>query len=263
MTPETLSSAKVDLILHNGRFATLDPRKPTAQAVAMRDGKFVAVGDGRRGAQVCRRPHPDHRRRRAGDHPRPKRLAPAPDPRRAQLQPGTALGRRAQPGRRPADAPGAGRGAPRRRNGCASSAAGPSSSSPSGGMPTLDEINAAAPGHAGVRAAPLRPRPAERSGTAGLRLHQGHARSARRRNPARRRRQSHRAADRPAQRHDPVRHAGQGTETAAARTRSTRPASSCANSTGWASPAPSTPAAASRTTPTTTGSSRTCTDAAR
>ena len=38
------SSAKADLILHNGRVATLDPRKPVVEAVAVRDGKFVAVG---------------------------------------------------------------------------------------------------------------------------------------------------------------------------------------------------------------------------
>jgi predicted amidohydrolase YtcJ len=37
-------SAKADLILHNGKVATLDARKPTAEAVAVREGKFVAVG---------------------------------------------------------------------------------------------------------------------------------------------------------------------------------------------------------------------------
>jgi predicted amidohydrolase YtcJ len=38
------SSARADLILHNGRVATLDARNPMAEAVAVRDGKFVAVG---------------------------------------------------------------------------------------------------------------------------------------------------------------------------------------------------------------------------
>ncbi|WP_243042978.1 amidohydrolase [Dyella sedimenti] len=34
-----------ELILHNGRFATLDRSRPEAQAVAIADGKFVAVGE--------------------------------------------------------------------------------------------------------------------------------------------------------------------------------------------------------------------------
>jgi predicted amidohydrolase YtcJ len=33
-----------DLVLHNGRFTTLDRANPTANAVAIKDGKFVAVG---------------------------------------------------------------------------------------------------------------------------------------------------------------------------------------------------------------------------
>src|SRR5262249_44006721 len=33
-----------DLILHNGRIATQDERRPFAQAAAVQDGKFVAVG---------------------------------------------------------------------------------------------------------------------------------------------------------------------------------------------------------------------------
>jgi predicted amidohydrolase YtcJ len=33
-----------NLILHNGRFTTLDKRKPTAEAVAIGDGVFTAVG---------------------------------------------------------------------------------------------------------------------------------------------------------------------------------------------------------------------------
>src|SRR5262249_33564991 len=38
------SSAKTDLILHNGRITTLDARNPVAEALAVVDGKFVAVG---------------------------------------------------------------------------------------------------------------------------------------------------------------------------------------------------------------------------
>src|SRR5215470_16751481 len=33
-----------DLILHRGRFTTLDRSNPAAEAVAIADGKFVAVG---------------------------------------------------------------------------------------------------------------------------------------------------------------------------------------------------------------------------
>jgi predicted amidohydrolase YtcJ len=37
--------APADLILTNGRIATLDKRRPAASAVAIKDGRFVAVGD--------------------------------------------------------------------------------------------------------------------------------------------------------------------------------------------------------------------------
>lgn len=37
--------AKADLILRNGRFTTLDPANPLASAVAIKDGKFLAVAD--------------------------------------------------------------------------------------------------------------------------------------------------------------------------------------------------------------------------
>ncbi|MDW3689291.1 amidohydrolase family protein, partial [Cupriavidus sp. CV2] len=37
-------SSTPDLILVNGKFATLDRANPQAEAVAIRDGKFVAVG---------------------------------------------------------------------------------------------------------------------------------------------------------------------------------------------------------------------------
>jgi predicted amidohydrolase YtcJ len=37
-------TSQADLILNNGRFTNLDPAKATAMAVAVRAGKFVAVG---------------------------------------------------------------------------------------------------------------------------------------------------------------------------------------------------------------------------
>ena len=41
------ASSSPDLILHGGRFVTLDRRNPVASAVAIRDGRFVQVGDDR------------------------------------------------------------------------------------------------------------------------------------------------------------------------------------------------------------------------
>ncbi len=38
------TTATPDLILHHGLFTTLDRSNPTASAVAVKDGKFVAVG---------------------------------------------------------------------------------------------------------------------------------------------------------------------------------------------------------------------------
>ncbi len=43
MTTEPYALA--DLILHHGRIHTVDPARPTASAVAIRDGRFLAVGD--------------------------------------------------------------------------------------------------------------------------------------------------------------------------------------------------------------------------
>jgi predicted amidohydrolase YtcJ len=42
-----MTSGTPDLILHNGRIATLDLANPTAGAVAIRDGRFIAVGEER------------------------------------------------------------------------------------------------------------------------------------------------------------------------------------------------------------------------
>ncbi|QHE93842.1 amidohydrolase family protein [Pandoraea fibrosis] len=44
MTATHASSAAPDVILHNGRFTTLDRTNPTASAVAIKDGRFVRVG---------------------------------------------------------------------------------------------------------------------------------------------------------------------------------------------------------------------------
>ncbi|WP_313465457.1 amidohydrolase, partial [Achromobacter sp.] len=43
-TPDTARRGAPDLILHQGRFTTLDPANPTADAVAIQDGRFTRVG---------------------------------------------------------------------------------------------------------------------------------------------------------------------------------------------------------------------------
>jgi len=45
MPEASRDTATIDLILHNGAIATLDPARPTARAVAIAGGRFVAVGD--------------------------------------------------------------------------------------------------------------------------------------------------------------------------------------------------------------------------
>ncbi|MCI0824101.1 MAG: amidohydrolase [Chloroflexi bacterium] len=39
------AAAQADLVIRNANIITIDPRQPRAQSVAVRDGKFVAVGD--------------------------------------------------------------------------------------------------------------------------------------------------------------------------------------------------------------------------
>ena len=39
-----LDSEKPELILYNGNFFTVDDRQPSAQAVAISDGRFLAIG---------------------------------------------------------------------------------------------------------------------------------------------------------------------------------------------------------------------------
>jgi predicted amidohydrolase YtcJ len=44
VSPQARSGDHADLILLNGRVKTLDPGKPNATAVAIKDGRFLAVG---------------------------------------------------------------------------------------------------------------------------------------------------------------------------------------------------------------------------
>lgn len=43
-TPTSARDGAPDLILHQGRFTTLDPARPTADAVAVKDGRYTRVG---------------------------------------------------------------------------------------------------------------------------------------------------------------------------------------------------------------------------
>ena len=149
------------------------------------------------------------------------------------IQPGAALGRRALPGRRLAHAQEPGR-----------THAQPPVVRVVGGwnefqfaekrMPTLEELNKAAPDtpvfvlHLYDRAL------LNRAALRAVGLHQGHAQPARRRDRPRQQRRTHRHADRPAQRDDSLRHSRPRDRSCRWSTRSTPPASSCANSTASA-----------------------------
>ncbi len=39
------AATQADLVIRNANIITIDPRQPRAQSLAVRDGKFVAVGD--------------------------------------------------------------------------------------------------------------------------------------------------------------------------------------------------------------------------
>ena len=39
-----MSDSTPEVIFHNGRFTTLNKAQPTATAVAVKDGRFIAVG---------------------------------------------------------------------------------------------------------------------------------------------------------------------------------------------------------------------------
>src|SRR4051812_23382640 len=47
-------NSSTELILYNGKITTLDRQKPEAEAVAVRDGRFVAVGTEREGMAAGR-----------------------------------------------------------------------------------------------------------------------------------------------------------------------------------------------------------------
>ena len=100
----TKPAPTADLILHHGLFTTLDRAHPTATAVAIRDGRFLAVGADKEVMALAgpktKVDRPQGPARPAG----PDRQPPPHHPRRAQLQHGAALGRRAQPRRRHAHA---------------------------------------------------------------------------------------------------------------------------------------------------------------
>ena len=153
-----------DLILHGGRITTLDIN--AGQRRGRRQGASPLSATTRTCSPLGDKTH-SRRSAKAKRHPGPERLAPAPDPRRAQLQPGAALGRRAVARRRPADAQGAGRAhaaaavGPRRRR--------------LDRVPVRRAADADArrdqrrrPRHAGLRPAPLRPGAAQQGGAAGL-----------------------------------------------------------------------------------------------
>ncbi len=42
-------AAAADMILWGGNVITMDPRKPAAEAVAVKDGRFLGIGEGQRG----------------------------------------------------------------------------------------------------------------------------------------------------------------------------------------------------------------------
>ncbi|CAL5242021.1 hypothetical protein PASLES2_12410 [Pseudomonas aeruginosa] len=207
-------SMTADLILHNGRFHTVDRDNPTATAVAIKDGKFLAVGNDaeamlHRGSatQVIdlqkRTVIPGlndshlHLIRGGLNYNLELRWEGVPSladalrmlKNQAERTPSpqwVAGGRRLErvPVRREAHA------------------------DPGG-------IEQGRAGHPGVRPPPVRSRPAQPRRPARGRLHQGHAQPARRRDRPRQQRRTHRHADRPAQRDDSLRHPGQGTEAAA------------------------------------------------
>ena len=209
----TKPAPTADLILHHGLFTTLDRAQP----------------DRDRGRDPGR-PLPRRRRRRGGDGAgrsddqghRPQgparpagadRQPPPHHPRRAQLQHGAALGRRAQPRRRDEHAEAAGR----RHAAAAMGARGRRLHRASVRREAAADHRRAQrrrARHAGLPAAPLRPRAPQRRRAARRRLHQGHAEPARRRDRARPGWQSDRAAARQAQCRHPLRDAGQGSEAA-------------------------------------------------
>ena len=56
-----MNASYADTLLVNGRIATLDPLAPEASAVAIREGRFLAVGDDRIGERPRRTRHQNDR----------------------------------------------------------------------------------------------------------------------------------------------------------------------------------------------------------
>ena len=170
----------------------------------VRSGRHAAPG---RGDPGCRRGRP-------GGDPRPERFASPRHSGRPQLHDGASLGRRALPGR--GDAPIARAGAPDpaapvgprrgRLHGVAVRGA---------SVAHAGRAERGGAGHAGLRAAPVRPGAAEPRGAARGRVHEGHAGAARRPDRARPGGQSHGPADREAECVDSLLDAGQGSEAVA------------------------------------------------
>ena len=102
------TTMSADLILFNGQFHTVDRTKPLASAVAIKDGRFVVVGNDTQ-AMACAVRARKSSIARPLRHSRAQRLALAPDSWWFELQPRTALGRRAIAGRCLAHAQGASR----------------------------------------------------------------------------------------------------------------------------------------------------------
>ena len=92
-----------DLIVRNAKVTTLDDATPEAQRLRRARRRSSSPSGERRGDGALRgEQHPRHRRGRPARHSGAQRLAPARRPRRAVLQPRTALGRRRVAGTRAA-----------------------------------------------------------------------------------------------------------------------------------------------------------------
>ena len=89
-----------DLILHRGRFTTLDRSNPIATAVAVKDGVFNAVGRDEDVMPLAGATTQILRSRRPPSVARPNRQSFAHHPRWLEFQHGAALGWRTHPRRR-------------------------------------------------------------------------------------------------------------------------------------------------------------------
>ena len=61
LDPQAQGGKRADLILTNGRVTTSDAAKPSAIGVAIKDGRFLAVGSDQERHSVPRSGHPNHR----------------------------------------------------------------------------------------------------------------------------------------------------------------------------------------------------------